>query len=220
MSTAVAATAGSASPQPTVYVVDDDPSTRRLLSWLMEREGVRTERFATAETFLDAFRIAGPCCLVLDLKLAGMNGLALQQQLNDRGIDLPIVFVSGTAQIDQAVTAVKHGAVDFVVKPFDYKKLVTLIHGCLQRSARSLEQRRDNDVTLAHLAALTPREREVMECVVSGKPNRIIAEELAVSIKTVEVHRARVMEKLGVHSLAELVRLSMALDASGARRPH
>jgi FixJ family two-component response regulator len=207
------ASAGSAAvlpiAEPTVYVVDDDESIRRLLTWLMTREGVQVESFAAAEDFLAAVRDDGPACLLLDLTLGGMDGLRLQAQLNERHADLPVIFISATADVPRAVEAVKHGAVDFVVKPFDYKKVVDLARQCLKRSAEAMARRRREGAMLSGLAALTPREREVMECVVAGKINRIIAEELAVSIKTVEVHRARIMEKLQVHTVADLVRLSM-----------
>jgi RNA polymerase sigma factor (sigma-70 family) len=195
--------------EPTVYDVDDDESIRRLLTWLMKRENVRVESFATAEDFLAALRADGPACLLLDLTLGGMDGLRLQAQLKERNADLPIIFISATADVPRAVEAVKHGAVDFVVKPFDYKKVVDLARQCLKRSAEAMARRRREDAMLSGLAALTPREREVMDRVVAGKPNRLIAEELAVSIKTVEVHRARIMEKLRVQSVTDLVRVSM-----------
>ncbi len=204
---------GLAMSKPTVYVVDDDASIRRLLSWLMEKEGVLVKSFANAEAFLDGFKPNGPACLVLDLKLGGMDGLGLQQRLKERGLELPVVFVSGTAQVPQAVQAVKDGAIDFVVKPFDYRKLVALIRNCLARSTEAHQQREKVEASQAHLAALTPREREVMDRVVAGKLNRMIADELAVSIKTVEAHRARIMEKLQVHSVADLVRLSLSATA-------
>ena len=204
---------GLAMSKPTVYVVDDDASIRRLLSWLMEKEGVLVQSFPNAEAFLEGFRPNGPACLILDLKLGGMDGLGLQQRLKERGLELPVVFVSGTAQVPQAVQAVKDGAVDFVVKPFDYRKLVALIRNCLARSTEVHQQREKVEASQANLAALTPREREVMDRVVAGKLNRMIADALAVSIKTVEAHRARIMEKLQVHSVADLVRLSMSATA-------
>ena len=191
-----------------VYVVDDDESIRRLLVWLMEQEGVRVQGFDSAEAFLAAPRAEAPACLLLDLTLGGMDGLALQAQLATQQPDLPIVFISATADVPRAVEAVKHGAVDFVVKPFDYKKVVDLVRNCLRRSADAAERRRRGEEALASLAALTPREREVMERVVAGKINRVIAEKLSVSIKTVEAHRAHIMEKLRVGSVADLVRLS------------
>lgn len=211
MAGGTAASPGSlATPKPTVYVVDDDASIRRLLSWLMEKEGVLVQSYANAEAFLEGFKANGPACLVLDLKLGGMDGLGLQQRLKERGYELPVVFVSGAAQVPQAVQAVKDGAVDFVVKPFDYRKIVELIRNCLARSAEAYQRREQAEACQATLSALTPREREVMDRVVAGKLNRMIADELAVSIKTVEAHRARIMEKLHVHSVADLVRLSMS----------
>lgn len=204
---------GPATTTSTVYIVDDDASIRRLLSWLMEKEGVHAEAFANAETFLEKYRDGGPGCLVLDLKLRGMDGLGLQQRLKERGIDLPIIFISGTAQVAQAVQAVKDGAVDFIVKPFDYKKVVEVVCGCLRRASESYARRREAKASQATMASLTPREREVMERVVAGKLNRMIADELEVSIKTVEAHRSRIMEKLQVHSVAELVRLTMSTTA-------
>lgn len=197
-------------PEPIVYVVDDDASIRRLVTWLAEKTGVRVKAFPSAEAFLQGYQPGGPACLVLDLTLGGMDGLSLQSVLKERGIELPIVFMSATGDIPRAVEAVKRGAIDFVVKPFDYRKLVGLIGECLKRSAAEMDRHRESAVVTAGLAALTPREREVMDLVVAGKLNRVIADELAVSIKTVEAHRARIMEKLQVNSVAELVRLSLA----------
>ncbi len=193
----------------TVYVVDDDPSIRRLLTWLMKREGLRVEGFAGAEEFLATERAAGPACLLLDLTLGGMDGLLLQEKLKQSQPELPVIFISATADVPRAVEALKRGAVDFVVKPFDYKKVVALAKQCLQTSAETQARRKREEAVLSGLATLTPREREVMEQVVAGKPNKVIAEELALSIKTVEVHRARLMEKLNVNSVADLVRASL-----------
>lgn len=193
----------------TVYVVDDDDSIRRLITWLLEKDGIRVAGFATAEAFLAAYAPERAGCLVLDLTLGGMDGLGLQRQLKARDCDLPVVFVSGTAEVPQAVEAVKEGAVDFVVKPFDYRKLVAIVHASLQRNMETVARRRQAGAVVDGLASLTPREREVMDRVVAGKLNRVIADELCVSIKTVEAHRARVMEKLHVHSVADLVRLTL-----------
>lgn len=200
-------------PEATVYVVDDDESIRRLLTWLMEQEGYRVSSFSNAEGFLEALRPAGPACLLLDLTLEGMDGLDLQARLKESQPDLPVVFISATADVPRAVEAVKLGAVDFVVKPFDYKKVLDLVRVCIQRSIDALDRRRREESTLAAIASLTPREREVMDRVVAGKLNRVIAEELSVSIKTVEAHRARIMEKLQAASVADLVR--MAVGAGG-----
>jgi two-component system response regulator TtrR len=197
-------------PKPVVYVVDDDPSIRRLVAWLIAREGVRCVGCAGAEAFLEAYEAKGPACLVLDLALVGMNGLALQRHLAESAIEVPILFISGTAEIPQAVEAVKRGAVDFVVKPFDYRRLVELVGECLKRAVEDWSRHRGAAAASGPLAALTQREREVMERVVAGKPNRVIADELALSIKTIEWHRARIMDKLQVRSLAELIRVSLA----------
>ena len=202
----------------TVYVVDDDESIRRLLTWLMEQEGHRVCSFANAEVFLDAFRADGPACLLLDLTLGGgMDGLDLQARLKAIQPDLPVVFISATADVPRAVEAVKLGAVDFIVKPFDYKKVLDLVRVCVKRSADALSRRRREESTQAAIASLTPREREVMDRVVAGKLNRVIAEELEVSIKTVEAHRARIMEKLQVGSVADLVRI--AVGTGGRSEP-
>jgi len=200
--------------EPTIYVVDDDPSIRRLLTWLMKREGLRVEGFAAAEEFLAAERTAGPACLLLDLTLGGMDGLRLQEKLAETQAEMPVIFISATADVPRAVEAIKRGAVDFVVKPFDYKKVVALTRQCLQRSAEMREGRRREEIVLFDAIALTPREREVMQRIIVGRLNKQIAAEFGLSIKTVEVHRARLMEKLNVNSVAELVRVWMVADVA------
>ena len=193
----------------TVYVVDDDSSTRELLSWLMQRHGLRAESFPDARSFLAAYRAGTPGCLIVDLNMPVMSGLDLQRYLKENGAVLPVIFLSGGADVPKAVRAVREGAVDFIEKPFDYKRVVELVEDCLRRDecARAeLERRR---AALARLAQLTQREREVVERVVAGRLNREIAHDLDISIKTVEAHRARIMEKLGVGSVAELVQSVM-----------
>ncbi len=157
--------------RPTAYVVDDDESIRALWRWLMESNGIAVKTFATAAAFIESYRSGDAGCLVLDLKLPGMSGLELQQYLNRKDIEIPIVFVTGHGDVPAAVSALKGGAVD--------------------------------------LATLTEREREVLQRVIEGKPNKIIAGELDISMKTVEFHRAKVMEKMGVTSVAELVQIAM-----------
>jgi two-component system response regulator TtrR len=181
----------------------------------MEQEGYRVRSFASAEAFLESSRSEGPACLLLDLTLGGMDGLDLQARLKEHEPDLPVVFISATADVPRAVEAVKHGAVDFVVKPFDHKKVLDLARLCIKRSVDSLMRRRREETTLAAIASLTPREREVMDRVVAGKLNRVIAEELAVSIKTVEAHRAKIMEKLQISSVADLVRIAVGTGERG-----
>ena len=195
---------------PTVYVVDDDASTRELLAWLMKRHGIAAEVFPDARTFLAAYRSEYPGCLVLDLNMPGMSGLDLQRHLNEHGVFLPIIFLSGGADVPNAVRAVKEGAIDFIEKPFDYRKVVALVQDCLGRDARARAGRERARALTERLALLTQREREVLEQVVAGRLNREIAELLGISIKTVEAHRAKIMEKLEVNSVAELVQAKLA----------
>lgn len=196
--------------EPLVHVVDDDESIRELLAWLMKRESLQVACHATAQSFLAGFRHDGPSCVVLDLYLPGVSGLEVQRQLLARGENVPVIFLSGRADVPQAVSAVKSGAVDFIEKPFDYKRIVALVRECLERDALALEGRSRAREAAARLASLTQREREVLERVVAGRVNRVIAEELDISIKTVEAHRAKIMEKLGVGSVAELVAAKLA----------
>jgi len=204
----------AAPPKPTVYVVDDDASTRELFVWLMKRHELAAEVFPDARSFLKAYRPESPCVLVLDLNLPGMSGLDLQQYLKEQGVLLPVIFLSGRADVPKAVRAVKEGAIDFIEKPFDYRRIVTLIEECLARDARERAARERRRAYHERLALLTQREREVLDQVVAGKMNREIAELLDISIKTVEAHRSRIMEKLEVHSVAELVQAKLATGSA------
>jgi RNA polymerase sigma factor (sigma-70 family) len=193
----------------TVFVVDDDSSTRELLAWLMKRHGMRAEVFPDAKSFLEGYRPDAPGCLVVDLNMPGMSGLDLQSYLKEHGAVMPVIFLSGRADVPKAVRAVREGAIDFLEKPFDYKRVVSLIEDCLQRDAQSRAAQERRRTQGARLAQLTQREREVLDLVVAGRMNREIAEELQISIKTVEAHRAKIMEKLGVNSVAELVQATL-----------
>jgi two-component system response regulator FixJ len=194
---------------PTAYVVDDDESIRTLWRWLLESNAIAVQTFATAAEFIDAYRHGGPGCLVLDLRLPGMSGLELQEYLRQRDIAIPIVFVTGHGDVPSAVHAFKGGAVDFIQKPFGYKEVVQIIRRALERDAQMRERRARRSEYEERVAALTEREREVMLRVIEGKLNKLIADELAISVKTVEFHRAKVMEKMGVDSVAALVQLRM-----------
>jgi FixJ family two-component response regulator len=196
--------------EPVVYVVDDDASIRELIAWLMKREAIRVETFANARDFLAAWRDQGPGCLVLDLYMPGMSGLELQQYLIDHGVSIPMIFLSGRADVPNAVHAVKSGAVDFIEKPFDYRRIVEVVRESLRRDAEARPQRERGREAARRLATLSQREREVLERVCAGRTNREIAEDLAISIKTVEAHRSHIMEKLEVGSLAELVQARLA----------
>jgi FixJ family two-component response regulator len=192
-------------PAPIVFIVDDDESIRELLAWLMRREGLDTRTFANARDFVEVYRPEQPGCLLLDLNMPGMSGLDLQEYLNEHDIVMPVIFLSGRADIAKAVRAVKGGAVDFIEKPFDYRQIVALVHDCLARDAAMRSARGQELAVAERFAQLSQREHEVMELVVAGKLNREIAGQLDISIKTVEAHRARLMEKLGAGSVADLV---------------
>ena len=194
---------------PTAYVVDDDESIRTLWRWLMESNGISVETFATATEFIANYRNGAAGCLVLDLQLPGMSGLELQEYLKHGGIEIPVVFVTGHADVPTAVSALKSGAVDFIQKPFSHREDLAVIKKALLHDAENREKRSQRSRVAGLLATLTEREREVLQCVLEGKQNKVIAAELDISVKTVESHRARVMEKMGVASVAELVHVAM-----------
>ena len=195
---------------PRVYVVDDDASTRELLVWLMQRHQMPVEAFADARAFLAACPADPAGCLVVDLDMPVMGGLELQQALKERHLLMPVIFLSGRADVPRAGRAVREGAVDFIEKPFDYKRVVEVVRQCLERDARERASRVQRRAVGERLAQLTQREREVLDLVVAGRINREIAEALDISVKTVEAHRARLMEKLEVGSVAELVQVVVA----------
>ena len=194
---------------PSAYVVDDDESIRTLWRWLMESNGIAVKTFATASEFIESYRSGSAGCLVLDLRLPGMSGLELQEYLNGRDIEIPIVFVTGHGDVPAAVSALKGGAVDFIQKPFSHREVLAIIANAFQRDAEIRDKRTRRLRIAGRLATLTEREREVLQRVIEGKPNKIIASELDISVKTVEFHRAKVMEKTGVDSVAELVQVAM-----------
>lgn len=197
----------AAVPTPAVFVIDDDESIRELLAWLMRREGLPVHTFADAKDFLSVYRPGVPGCLLLDLNLPGMSGLDLQDGLKQAGVMLPVIFLSGGADVPKAVRAVKAGAYDFIEKPFDYKHIVAVVHECLASDAERRAAGEQGRLQSKRLAQLSQREREVLMLVVAGKMNREIANTLSISIKTVEVHRAHIMEKTGANSVAQLVQM-------------
>jgi two-component system response regulator TtrR len=194
---------------PTAYVVDDDEAIRTLWRWLMESNGIAVQTFSTAAEFIAAYKAGGLACLVLDVRLPGMSGLELQEYLKREGIEIPIVFVSGHGDVPTAVSALKGGAVDFIQKPFGYREVLAIIQRAFERDAEIREKRAKRSQVTERVAALTEREREVMRRVIEGKLNKVIADELGISVKTVEFHRAKVMEKMGADSVAALVQLMM-----------
>ena len=193
---------------PTAYVVDDDESIRTLWRWLMESNGIAVRTFASAAEFIESYR-GEPGCLVLDVRLPGMSGLELQEYLRRNGVDIPIVFTSAHGDIPTAVSAMKGGAVDFIQKPFSYREVLAIIEKAFGRDA-------EIRAVAARLATLTGRERAVMQRIIEGKPNKLIAADLDISVKTVEYHRAKLMEKTGASSIAELVVFAMQHPRAGA----
>ena len=199
-------------PDPTVFVVDDDPAMRDSLCWLLQSVDLHVETYPSADAFLAAYDPGRPGCLVLDVRMPGMSGLNLQDELRTRHIRLPIIMLSGHAEVPTAVRALKAGAIDFMEKPFSDELLLDRIRQAidLDREQREAEARRT--AVAARYALLTPREREVMELVTAGKANKVIAADLGLSPKTVEVHRAAVMDKMRADSVADLVRMRLALS--------
>jgi FixJ family two-component response regulator len=203
--------------EPTVYVVDDDAAVRNSLRFLIESAGFRVTTFANAREFLSGYDSDVPGCLVLDVRLPGSSGLDLQQQLVAEGIGVPVIIVTGHGDVPIAVRAMRTGALDFIEKPYDDQVLLDRIRHAVELDIRNRRDRAERQDILSRVALLTPREREVLEGVVSGSANKQIAGDLGISTKTVEAHRAHVMEKMRVESLAELVRLVQI--AGVARNP-
>ena len=197
----------------TVYIVDDDAGVRGALAWLLRTRRLPSEVFDSAEAF-DArvssnFTVTGPSCVLLDVRMAGMSGLAMFDKLIGYGLlpTLPVIFLTGHADVPTAVAAVKQGAFDFCEKPFSDNALVDRIEQALVKSASALAQLGESSSFQARLASLTERETAVMQLVVSGLPNKLVADQLDISVRTVEVHRARVFDKMGVKSAVELANL-------------
>jgi RNA polymerase sigma factor (sigma-70 family) len=197
----------------TVFVVDDDQAMRASLKWLIESVGMQVETYESAQAFLDDYYPGRAGCLLLDVRMPGMGGLELQAYLARREIRIPVIIITGHGDVSMAVKAMKVGAVDFIEKPFDDEELLNSIRNALQHDEKQRVLRAQRADIAARMAELTPREHEVMAMVTDGKSNKEIAATLGVSAKTVEVHRARVMDKMRADSLAELVR--MALLARG-----
>ena len=195
----------------TVYIVDDDEAVRGALEMLVKSVGLSAETFDSAIVFLDQYDPAKSGCLILDIRMPVMGGLELQQELRNRNSSLPIIFITGHGDIPMAVKAVKDGAVDFISKPFRDQELLDCIH----RAIRDLDENQDRNLSRStistNLAKLSPREKEVMDKVIEGKANKVIAMDLNLSERTVEVHRSHVMEKMQTRSLAQLVQMVTSL---------
>lgn len=196
----------------TVFIVDDDEAVRSSLRLLLKSVGLPAVAYGSARDFLAAWDPEQPGCLVLDVRMPNMSGLELQEELNRRGAIIPVIFITGHGDIPMAVEAMQHGAFDFLQKPFRDQDLIDRIQRAIERDARNRAQLREKDRIRARYASLTPREREVLALVTAGKANKVMAGDLGVSQRTVEIHRARVMEKMEASSLAQLVRMVMDLE--------
>lgn len=199
-----------------VYVVDDDAAVRDGLKWLIESVELQVAPCPSAQAFLDAYDPARPGCLVLDVRLRGMSGLDLQAELARLDISIPTIVVTGHGDVPMAVRAMKLGAIDFVEKPFNDQELLERIQRAIEADQEARRGDRERAEACALLATLSPREREVLDLLVLGKANKEVADHLGLSTRTVEGHRARLMEKLACGSLAELVRLSLRAQPSAA----
>ena len=199
---------------PIVYIVDDDEAVRSSLRMLMRSVGLQAQALGSAREFLDAYDRRQSGCLVLDVRMPQMSGLELQQQLNQRGATIPVIFISGHGDVPMAVEAMQHGAFDFLQKPFRDQELLDRVQRALTLDAQSRATSAADAQVRERLKSLTPRELQVMRLVTLGKANKVVGAELGVSQRTVEIHRAHVMDKMQARSLAELVR--MVLDTEDA----
>jgi FixJ family two-component response regulator len=197
----------SSNARPTIFIVDDDAAVRDALKLLLRSVGQAVETFGSAQEFLDAYSEDRPGCLVLDIRMPGMSGLELQQKLNEKHSILPIIFITGHGDVPMAVEAMQAGAVDFIQKPFRDQDLIDRINQALEKDSANRAALGERNDIRRRLETLTPREREVLDLVVHGKANKVIAGDLKLSQRTVEIHRARVMEKMQASSLAHLVRM-------------
>lgn len=193
-----------------VYIVDDDDAVRDSLSALLGAHGYRTGTFSSPLQFLEAVATLRPGCLIADIRMPGMDGLEMQQQLTDRALSFPLIVITGHGDVPLAVRAMKAGALDFIEKPFGADTILASIETALGRLAKPQDQSVFARAAAARVETLSPREREVFEGLLGGLPNKAIAYDLGISPRTVEIHRARVMDKMGARSLSELVRIGLA----------
>ena len=205
----------TSNPNPTevVYVVDDDEAVRDSLTWLLESNGYLVRCHASAERFLQSLQSTDKStisCVILDVRMPGMSGLELQERLISENLPMPISFITGHGDVSMAVTTMKKGAVDFIEKPFKENELCALVEKMLTKARADYSQASQRKTTQGLLGKLTGRERQVLERIVAGRLNKQIADDLGISIKTVEAHRANIMEKLNVNTVADLLRLALS----------
>jgi FixJ family two-component response regulator len=197
-------------PESTVFLVDDDPAVLRALAKVVQSLGLKAAAYRSAEAFLEAYEPSGPGCLVLDVRMPGMSGLELQERLAAAGAPLPIIFITAHADVRMAVEAMEKGAFSFLEKPFRMEELCDKIQEALGLARKGWQRRQEREDAVRRLAALTPAERRVLDFVVAGKANKTTAEALGISVRTVEVHRAKIMKKLKMKSRADLLKLVRA----------
>ncbi len=202
--------------EPTVFIVDDDQEVREAIKLLMESVGLTARSFPSAQAYLDQLDCSRPGCLILDVRMKGMSGLDLQQRLAREPVHPPVIMITGHGDVPMAVRAVKAGAVDFIEKPFNDQTLLDAVHRAFDQDARNRGQASRLADIQERLTRLTPREREILDQVIAGKRNKVIAADLEISQSTVEAHRAKVMEKMEASSLSDLMRMMMAIDRGGS----
>jgi two-component system, LuxR family, response regulator FixJ len=202
--------------EPITYVAEDDESLRSLLRALVHSIGLACETFPSANRFLEHYDPRQPGCLVLDIFMPGMSGLELQDELNRRGAMIPVIFITGHADVASAVAAVRHGAFNYLQKPFRNSELIENVRNAIEYDRRNRQMLAQQDAIRERIATLTPREHEVLELIVRGLASKVMAHEMGVSKRTVELHRSRVMGKMGANSVAQLVRMFMDFERDGA----
>ena len=197
----------------TVYVVDDDEAVRDSLQWLLEGKDYRVRCFDSGETFLGRYDPKEVACLIVDIRMGGMTGLELQERLIERKSPLPIVFITGHGDVPMAVDTMKKGALDFIQKPFEEEQLVSIVERMLEVAKESFSESLQAASRHALISKLTTRETQVLERIVAGRLNKQIADDLGISIKTVEAHRANIMEKLNANTVADLLKIALGQSA-------
>ena len=200
---------------PTVFVVDDDQAVRDSLGLLLRAAGLEAETYPDARSFLATCTPRRAGCLLLDIRMPGISGLDLQDSLAKRGIGLPVIVITGHGDVPMAIRAMKAGAMDFIEKPFSSRALLQRVREALARDTRARQQRAQADAIVARMSQLSPREHEVLDCVVGGQYNKVIATRLGISVSTVEAHRKKIMEKLEAASLSDLVRMVASCKERG-----
>ena len=198
----------------TVYVVDDDEAVRDSVQWLLEGQDFRVRSFESSEVFLARYDPREVACLIVDIRMDGMSGLELQDRLIERNSPLPIAFITGHGDVPLAVDTMKKGALDFIQKPFNEQQLVPLVERMLEQARANFAEHQQAASRDALLSKLTGREAQVLERIVAGRLNKQIADDLGISIKTVEAHRANIMEKLGANTVADLLKIALGNSAA------